>query len=977
MSAIDNIIKALGYLNSSNLYYNNIQDNQINHNYSLRKIIDTLNPVAYYCIDDKPFVLFFECHENNISDGLKKKIWNAQIPLVIFVLANRIEMLNGCSLDKDRELVLLETIKETDQINEMSHFSYWNLSNASFWERYTPELTKPKLDTVMLENIKDVTNRLKQSACAPFAVQLVLRLIFIRYLIDRGTDLNYYGLNGNVEQSQKKLLELIQKKEELYSLFAHLKSQFNGNLFEIYQVNSKTELDLIDSDSLKILHDLMSGTLVLSSGQLSLFPMYDFNIIPVELISNIYERFLGEEKQKNDKAFYTPPYLVDYLLKDTLIPFLSYNENCKILDPACGSGIFLVESARKIIENNIQRYQADFDDEKLISCITDNLWGIDKNPEAINVAVFSIYLTILDYKDPKTLKDFKLPLLKGNNFFALDFFSKDVDETLAGKNFDFIIGNPPWGSVKGSHVNYCKKRKLPIQNNEISRSFVLRTKDFASENTSCCLLVTSKLFYNTQQPANRFRKWLLEESMVNKYIELAAVRELIFTKVRGPAGVIMYTFNSNQKQNETNEISHLTLKPNIFFKLFNIIVIEKNDYKFIPQSLLIKNDWAWKAIVFGYTNDFYTIKRLQENFSSINDIIKQNNLSSGRGIEVHEGSKEDASHLKGRKLLKAKHGISSFNVDTNQSEIFKKDRIHRAKLNKQDIFIAPYTLIKKGFDIKTYKYRAAYSEESFLYPDAITGICGKTSDKVALQSLTGIFNSSAYAYLNLMLGSSSGIEREQGLPTEIFKYPAIVDEDVSNLVERIQDAVKTEKDIFNNVCESEELIAELDLLILEKFGLTNDLFMDYALNVQIPLIANDQLTWDKVNSQQLTSYATIFIEYFTNIFPRNEKFVVAKLYKNIMGHYSAMELVFQDAKPVSSIVEVEEHNDAHMSLFSNFMINEVNDLFYQMRDVISFKNNSFFILKTDENKNWHPAMAKLDLADVLDSIFTEDEVMQI
>lgn len=973
MSAIDNIIKALGYLNSPNLYYNNTQGNQLNCNYSLQKTIEALNPTAYYCVDDKPFVMFFECYEKNISKELNKKIWNAQIPLVIIVFENRIEIINGRSLNKDNELFLLETIEEIDQVDGMSLFSYWNLSNSSFWERYTPKLAEPKLDTVMLENIKDVTNKLKQSACAPFAVQLVLRLIFIRYLIDRGTDLDYYGLNGDVEQSQKNLLELIQTKEELYSLFSHLKNQFNGNLFEIYQENSKTELDLIDDNSLKVLHDLMSGKLVLSSGQLSLFPMYDFNIIPVELISNIYERFLGDEKQKNDKAFYTPPYLVDYLLKDTVIPFLSNNASCKILDPACGSGIFLVESARKIIENSIQKYQAEFDDKMLISSVTNNLWGIDKNPEAINVAIFSIYLTILDYKDPKTLKDFKLPLLKGQNFFVLDFFSKDVDEILAGKKFDFIIGNPPWGSVQGKHINYCKERQLPIQNNEISRSFVLRTKDFVGENTTCCLIVTSKLFYNTQQPAKNFRKWLLEKSILNKYIELAAVRELIFSKVRGPAAVIMYTFNNDQKQNETNEISHLTLKPNIFFKLFNIIMIEKNDYKFIPQHLLLENDWGWKTIVFGYTNDFYTIKHLKKSFDSVMKVINEQHLKYGTGIRVADGDKQDAKHLKGRWLIDALHGVKPFQINSERGYYFEKDKIHRPKVDKQFLFNAPFTLIKKGFDIKTYKFRAAYSEENFLYTDAITGICGNKKD--VLLSFVGLFNSSFYAYLNLMLGSSSGIEREQGFPTEVFQYPAIVDEEISNLVERIQVAVKTEKNMFNNVYESERLVAELDLLILEKFGLSNNLFVDYALNVQIPLIANNQLTWDKVNFQQLTSYATIFIEYFNKIFTIDEKFVVAKLYRNIMGHYSAMELIFQDSRPDSSIIEVEENDDAYMSLVSNIMINKVNDLFYQMRDVISFKDNSFFILKSDENKNWHPAMAKLDLADVLDSIFKGDEVM--
>lgn len=645
------------------------------------------------------------------------------------------------------------------------------------------------------------------------------------------------------------------------------------------------------------------------------------------------------------------------------------------IDPACGSGIFLVESARKIIENKIKKSSDGFDDQDLVSSITDNLWGIDKNPEAINVAVFSIYLTILDYKDPKTLKDFKLPLLKEHNFFVADFFSEQVDEILREKTFDFIIGNPPWGSVSGEHVKYCLDRELPIQNNEISRSFVLRTKDFANEDTCCCLIVTSKLFYNTQVPAKDFRKWLLEKTKVHKYIELAAVRELIFTKVRGPAGVITFTFNADQKQNEVHEMTHLTLKPNIFFKLFNIIAIEKNDYKYFPQSLLIENDWAWKTVVFGYTNDFYTIKHLENSFVSIMDVIKDEGLLYGTGIRVADGDKQDASHLRGRWLIDAQRGVRPFQINSQYGYQFEKDKVHRPKSDMQYLFKAPFALIKKGFDTQSYKFRAAYSEEDFLYTDAITGICGNKKD--ILLSFVGLFNSSFYAYCNLMLGSSSGIEREQGFPTEIFKYPALVDDEIARLVESIQTQKSKEKDMFSSSRESQRLIADLDLLILKKFGLEDNLFVDYVLNIQIPMIANNQLTWDKVSSQQLKSYANIIIEYFNKIFAAGEKYIVSTIYNNVMGHYSAIEFAFQDTKPVTIVSEVAEDNNAYMALVSKFMLNEVNDLFYQMRDVISFEENSFFILKTNEYKNWHPAMAKLDLADVLNDIFTGEEVTPV
>lgn len=972
MSGMRSVIDALGYSGSGMLYYPD--SSSIADNYSIQKIFSELAPTAIYVADNKPFIVFIEYKEQDITASLIKKVWNAQIPLLIVSFDNRIEVYNGCSIDEKQKLILLENIDKT-LINEDSLFSFWNISNAAFWKEYQQKLSAPKLDAVMLDNIRDATYRLKKTECSPFAVKIILRLIFIRYLIDRGVDLNYQGLDGRVASSQTHLITIMQDKTELYRLFAYLKESFNGNLFELYEQNNCSEVDILDNASLQILRDLMAGDLVLFSGQKSLFPLYDFNMIPVELISNIYERLLGAEKQQKDKAFYTPPYLVNYLLEETITPFLKDNISCKILDPACGSGIFLVESARKLIERNAVMDADGFNDQKLVSIVTENLWGIDKNPEAIDVAIFSIYLTILDYKDPKTLRGFKLPLLKNTNFLVCDFFSEDAEMFLSGKHFDFIIGNPPWGRVDGLHIKYCRDRNLPLQGKEISRSFVLRTKDFADSDTCCCLIVTSKLLYNTKSPSVEFRRWLLEKAKFRKYIELAAVRELIFNQARGPAGVLIYQFHDSVIDNMRNQLCHLTLKPNIFFKLFNIIMIEKNDFKQIPQSLLLQNDWAWKTVVFGYYQDFHTIRMLKEKYISVIQIIRENGLSFGRGIEVHDGDKQDAGHLKGRRLLNAQKGMGSFWVNIDFSKVFTKEKIHRAKAKKKDIFVPPYTLIKKGFDVATYKYRAAYSEDSFIYPDAITGICGKQENKETLLSLAGLFNSSVYSYFNLMLGTSSGIEREQGFPTEIFRYPAVVDVDIAKLTETIHDAVYTDNMYFNNSNESEELIQKLDSLIMEKFGLTDDVFVDYALKIQIPLVAENKISWEKVTRKELNDYIKVFTDYFLGIWSGDKKYISSHIYKNIAGHYCAVEFVFQDIAPTEPIIEHDGKHDAQINFVSKFMPGKVNDHFYQIKDVINFNETSFYIIKTDEYKNWHPAMAKLDLADVLDSILMGNEVL--
>ena len=75
-------------------------------------------------------------------------------------------------------------------------------------------------------------------------------------------------------------------------------------------------------------------------------------------------------------------------------------------------------------ENLGERLYCD-DDAVLKRLLTNHIYGIDINEEAIDVTIFSLYLTILDYKDPKTLSEFILPNLKGENLFVGDFFDEE------------------------------------------------------------------------------------------------------------------------------------------------------------------------------------------------------------------------------------------------------------------------------------------------------------------------------------------------------------------------------------------------------------------------------------------------------------------------------------------------------------------------------------------------------------------------
>ena len=313
IKSIEEIIDKLGYRNSKELYYYE-ELSSLNGKISLQNIksIKEVKPYAFYCIENKPFVLFFEKINNEYErKELNKKIWNMQIPVVVFDDIDKIKIYNGSKLDTNEvSIELLEEIDKND-CNQEKDFSFWNIINQRFWIKYKKNYSNKKLNELMLENIKYITEQLKE-----------------KYHI------NYKDFPKNINEAREKLIEITKDKKELYMLFEHLKDKFNGNLFEL---NNEIYDENLNDDALKLLSDFLSGKLVLNSGQISLFNMYDFNIIPVELISNIYEILLGKEVQERDKAFYTPDYLVNYIIEQSIKPLLGNSKNLKVLDPSCGS----------------------------------------------------------------------------------------------------------------------------------------------------------------------------------------------------------------------------------------------------------------------------------------------------------------------------------------------------------------------------------------------------------------------------------------------------------------------------------------------------------------------------------------------------------------------------------------------------------------------------------------------------------------
>ena len=1004
MKNLEDIFQKLGINEQNGLYYtgNTRWKSELQFPNRIARILENnIKPHAFFCIDNKPLILFFENPSN--EEELHKKIWNFnETPIVIISKIDVVDIFNGFKYVKD-----LKSLAKIGDINKLTDFTYFNLFTDKTWEDYKKDFQyKNRLDYWLLHNIKAARNILKKQVTPKIANALIGKCIFVRYLIDRGVFLTFE--NKHKQLGNEEFCAILKDVNKTKNFFNYLKNKFNGD--DIFAL-SDDEYKNITNDVLNVLIRLLQGD-DLEIGQPSLFNLYDFSIIPIEFISNVYELFIGKEEQENEGAYYTPLFLVDYILKETVEKHFANNRkinSCVTLDPACGSGIFLVETLRKIIE----RYQENNKNKKLTPDIlknlaSENIYGIDKDPSAIQVAMFSIYLTLLDYQQPADIEKFKFPILKDSNFFEADFFNTTAlfENKLQDINFDFIIGNPPWkgGALKEYGKTYIKERKkkdksekkkffAEVNNNEIVEGFVLRVSDFSKPKTKCALIVRSTILYNRgyRTEYSGFRRYWLTEFFVNKIIELAPVRKEVFDNrddvAIAPAAILFYQY-ANGENTDNNVLEHITIKPTRFFSYFKIFTINRPDYKKIEQSLLKQYDWLFKTLVYGSYLDFNLIRRLKENYLSIQKIISdKTKFIHGTGIQYSKNPTYDAKVFHNYSFIDA-DAVDPYFVNPDKIEKFTETKVHR--IRNQQLFTAPMLLIRKGPDTKLLIPKSAIYEKDAVYKDTLTAVkVFSKSDIKYLRNIEAILNSDIYAYFSINTFASIGIEREQIQNYDKFSVP-YVENDI-NLVTTIEKAKIEQHNLkqqipINNIKYSEiqnkidNAQKEINDAVLKalNFNEIEKALLDYALNINRPFITRTQKDKYEIlnelqktlpnRSKEIIDYADVYLNRFKpNIDNDERKFVVRVCHtKQLLGMF--FDVVPTNTPEENGIIWEDKTDNQILSLLKKLSSEKITDKLFVQKDIRGFEKKHFYIFKPNEKKLWHKAIAYLDAEEFMDAI---------
>ena len=188
-----------------------------------------------------------------------------------------------------------------------------------------------------------------------------------------------------------------------------MRTTFNGDLFPV----ERDEEEAVLETHLRLLRLFLDGYDMrrYPTPQARLWP-YSFETIPIELISSIYEMFAHETNPRAARSasiHYTRLSLVEVMLS---LAMQGMTHTAKILDPACGSGVFLVEAFRQLARLREKHYRRALTREELHELLTSQIFGMDTDRQAVYVAAFSLYLALLELDpDPQPPDALKFPRL--------------------------------------------------------------------------------------------------------------------------------------------------------------------------------------------------------------------------------------------------------------------------------------------------------------------------------------------------------------------------------------------------------------------------------------------------------------------------------------------------------------------------------------------------------------------------------------
>lgn len=607
--------------------------------------------VAAYILDNSSG----QYEQEQIAE-LHRRVWlNGTAPLLYVEWPTRLDVLKCAAepvfWDSHTKSTRYKASASIDAASEISkvldpeksnRFSAYRLSSGTFWD--APEnMDWAQADKAahksLIRAVIDTDNALDGSQ-NPLMRRLLLLTILSKYLEDRGV-----FPSGWFEQFSKEATgfqDVLKSGEakNVREMLEALREKFNGDIFNIESSIHSS----LTRESLNKFITLLEANVI--GKQMYLWKIYSFNYIPVEVLSHLYQHFA----QSGNGAVFTPPFVADLML-DHALPFEKMNGDESILDPTCGSGIFLVGAFRRLVhlwqsQNEWKRPGVPV----LKAILRKSIFGTELSPEAAQVASFNLAIAMCDALQPKVIwKDLRFDKLIDQNLYVGDFFEQlPTLRSRVPNGFTTVVGNPPFLSklTKAAiETRTPEKKKIPIPDGQMAYRIAEEAMSLLCLNGCMCLVESAGFLYNAK--ARTFLADFISSHTVETILDFVSIRNLFEGADPKTIAIVARAVTPSPNHNIVHQTFRRTksVHDRIGFEL------DHYDHHIVEQQTAVDTAWIWKANLLG-GGRLQTLGQRAKNGTNLKRFCRDQGWDYGEGfIAAKSGKRDPAPWLTGKPYL--------------------------------------------------------------------------------------------------------------------------------------------------------------------------------------------------------------------------------------------------------------------------------------------------------------------------------------
>lgn len=831
------------------------------HAASIRAAFEVCNVDGFFLIDGVPTVVFVNREKSDPDriNQVHRALWNQGLAsLLVVTLPDTVEiyslyqppaLLQESSQDRDRRLI--KTLDLAADALEVRNFLS-SVESGRYFEKYSEWFPQDRrIDQTLLRNLKVTRDKLVGLGVAEDVARvLVLQIIFIAYLEDREIveSEDFTRAVGHGLASLKALLATCDE-DLLNALFVYLRGVFNGDVFHALGQFGDTPVAKLSlsAKQLEPLMEFREGRLEMETGQIRFWP-YDFRFVPVELISAIYDRFLNDDRKRTG-AYFTPRFLADLVVDQAweAMDTGTRTGHFRVLDPACGSAIFLVGMFQRMVEDYRRRNQGRSPDWMTLRAFLDRLHGWDVRETAVRVGIFSLYVALLEHLEPPTARRLKeagnvLPRLLGKTLVARDFFHEETPEP----TFDIILGNPPWGrepDLAASGLQWCKSHHRPAPGGDIAWAFVWKAAVHLRPNGRAALLLPAMgVLLNHSAGVQSARRDWFDSVKVIRVINFADVCFQLFENANRPAILVLYTLG---KPSDDHKIEYWVPKAHRLLSSTRLLFVPTADRSEVRMSLARRDSSVWKKAMWASARDLKLLQWLEDlpklgalliTYKQSRKKVEPSRWVIGQGFKPFHADASSKHHTCDQEESVTRYPFLDIKdcepwvLPTIGREPWPTATVHRRGF--VDGFLGPHVLVPQGIIREQGRLRAAYVEEPMCFQHSIQSIRFPEGQERRAKLLTAVLNSSLAAWYFFHTSANFGADRAKvhqqqllGLPfpsTPELPHRKAAERAEAQIVEMVDTLLATRKERNLTRDRIGRFSESADQLVFEYYGLTSD-----------------------------------------------------------------------------------------------------------------------------------------------------------